>query len=175
MKFPILILFLCTGYSGLTQKIKEEAKQSPNTFNLKITTFNHAEMIFRGISIYNISDNNIEILNIPLFSPEKKRVIFFKSLSTTADSNIKNSIRELYTLDSIYVNFCIMFTSGSEYTLKFKNDSVTKAIHLHHYYLKQIADLIDILNRNLPTEFNLDYVPKETVQDCFSDIIKTKK
>jgi hypothetical protein len=59
-----------------------------------------------------------------------------------------------------------MATSGDEYLISATMDSVEMEISLHHYYHKQIEKLINELNKNIPDSIKLDYLKKNTKQDC---------
>ena len=72
----------------------------------------------------------------------------------------------LDSLKDYYFNNCVMITSGDEYFLDFESNSTQKSISLHHYYLKQLDDIIQIINSNLPKEYRFQYLAKDTKQDC---------
>ncbi|MCW3084389.1 MAG: hypothetical protein JWP12_1755 [Bacteroidetes bacterium] len=59
-----------------------------------------------------------------------------------------------------------MITSGTEYDISSTNSTRTKKIHLHCYYLSQINQLINEINKLVPAEYQINYVSKDTKQDC---------
>ena len=69
-------------------------------------------------------------------------------------------------LKDCYFNYCVMVTSGDEYFLDFTNNSKTKSISLHHYYLKQLDEIIKLINANLPKKHQFQYLTKDERQDC---------
>jgi hypothetical protein len=64
-----------------------------------------------------------------------------------------------------------MPTSGEEYTVVFKSSTHYKIISLHHYFLDQIADVVQLVNDGVPEQFKLRYLSKATWQDCTTDTI----
>lgn len=59
-----------------------------------------------------------------------------------------------------------MITSGDEYFLDITKNSTKKSISLHHYYLKQLEDIIQIINSKLPKKYKFHYLSKDEKQDC---------
>ena len=72
----------------------------------------------------------------------------------------------LDTLKDYYTNWCVMTTSGDEYFLNFSSPQLTKKISLHHYYLKQLDAIIQLINANLPKKHQFRYLNKDEKQDC---------
>jgi hypothetical protein len=73
---------------------------------------------------------------------------------------------EVDSLKDYYFNYCIIMTSGDEYSLDFIKNSTKKSINLHHYYLKQLDDVIQLINSNLPSKYRFQYLNKDEKQDC---------
>jgi len=151
-------LFAC----GQDATLKETAKSNSN-FSLSITTYNHAEQIFNGITTYSLTKDTLTIHKKFMFS-DKDTILFSKKLDFNSIDQIEK-IR-LDSLEDFYFNYCIMATSGNEYFISTTIDTVNKEISLHHYYNQQIDRLINELNKNIPDSFKLDYLTKETKQDC---------
>jgi hypothetical protein len=70
------------------------------------------------------------------------------------------------SLKDYYFNYCVMITSGDEYFLNFTNSSTKKSISLHHYYLKQLEEIIQLINTNLPKKYQFQYLTSGERQDC---------
>lgn len=146
--------------------IKAKNRLSAKGFKLTILSFNHAEMLGNGMMSLKMTENYLELTNIPFLDRRKKRIVFSKKLSKFENSIIQISSFNLDTLKDYYMNQCIVPTSGNEYSIKYKTKNVAKEIGLHHYYLKQIDDLIRLVNLNLPSEYQIKYLLSDTEQDC---------
>jgi hypothetical protein len=95
---------------------------------------------------------------------DQDSILFSKKLDTNSIEKLEK-IR-LDSLEDFYFNHCIMGISGNEYFISTTIDTVNKKISLHNYYNEQIEKLIKELNKNIPESFKLDYLPKDTKQDC---------
>lgn len=142
--------------------LKEPLKTKSN-FSLSITTYNHAEQIFDGITTYSLTKDTLTIHKTFMFS-DQDSILFSKKLDFNSIDQLEK-IR-LDSLEDFYFNYCIMATSGNEYFISTIIDTVNKKISLHHYYNEQIEKLINELNNNIPDRFKLDYLTKDTKQDC---------
>lgn len=162
---PILtMLILSFGLIAFGQnKTENKYVDSDSKFLLIISTFNHAQKIYEGTLTYILTDNNLSIERRPMFS-EKDTTLFFKKIDNTSLEQIK-SIR-LDKLKDFYFNECVMITSGNEYFVSTTFDNITKTIHLHHYYDRQIEILINELNLQLPDSLKIRYLTSDTKQDC---------
>jgi len=72
----------------------------------------------------------------------------------------------LNTLQEYYFNNCVMITSGNEYRISITDGMTSKRIRLHHYYLKQIEQLVAIINNQSPEKYRIHYLTESTKQDC---------
>ena len=141
----------------------KEPTNTKSNFSLSITTYNHAEQIFDGKTTYSLIKDTLTIHKIFVFS-DQDSILFSKKLDTNSIEKLEK-IR-LDSLEDFYFNHCIMGTSGNEYFISTTIDTVNKKISLHNYYNEQIEKLINELNKNIPKSFKLDYLPKDTKQDC---------
>ena len=148
-------LFAC-GHDTVSNEPK-------SNFSLSISTYNHAEQIFKGITTYNLTNDTLTIRKAFIFS-DKDTILLSKKIDTNSIDQIKN-IR-LDSLKDFYFNYCIVATSGNEYFISTTIDTVSKKISLHHYYDKQIEELINELNKNIPDNLKFNYLTKETKQAC---------
>jgi len=139
------------------------SNKSKSNFSLSISTYNHAEQIYNGITTYNLTNDTLTIRKTFMFS-DKDTILLSKKIDTNSIEQIKN-IR-LESLKDFYFNYCIMATSGNEYFISTTIDTVNKKISLHHYYDKQIERLINELNKNIPDDLKLDYLTNDTKQNC---------
>ena len=155
--FEVLILILFA--SNTLGQVK------PSKFTLTFSTFNHAEWLMRGQTTYKLTESELKIINTP-FGDKKGKEVFSKTISP--HKNFIDTILNL-RLDSLkddYTNWCVMITSGDEYFLNFSSPKQEKNISLHHYYLKQLDDIIQIFNSMIPPKFQFSYLKKDEKQDC---------
>ncbi len=157
----INILPLFAQNDSIQAKNKLPAKH----FELTILSFNHAELLGNGIMSLKMTENYLELTNIPSLRQGKKRVVFSKKLSKYDNSIIQLSQLNLDTLKSFYYNKRVMGTSGYECSFKYKNKTVSREIRMHHYYLKLIDEIIQLVNLSLPTEYQFTYLPADTEQE----------
>jgi hypothetical protein len=163
--FLFILLFIVQFYVVAQKPVTEIKKSFPKPFVLSISLYNHAELLFKGTTIYNISGNQLKVSNQQLFDSLDK-VIYSKQLSKSEIANIKFSLEKLDTLNELYMNYCVMPTSGEEFSMRYEINTIAKVISLHQYYLEQIKDLIDSININLPKKYKMRYLTKENKQDC---------
>ena len=148
-----MILALCTS-------------RAMSQTDLTLTTFNHAAYIRDGVTTYHLTDSSLDV-TVRYFGAKEPKLVYQKKLSPSDSAN--SPIAAALGLDSLkdfYMNYCIMPTSGTEYSLTIKTGDRTKKIGLHHYYLEQIQNLIDRLNSYLPKEYQCQSVSKTNKQDC---------
>lgn len=160
----ILTIFISIPF-GQTQTSLGNLKNPVSVFKLSLTTLNHATMLFDGETTYILTNKSIEVRKTP-FGEKKGKVIFYKSLLESQNSYAIVNNLGLDTLEGLYDNYCIMETSGNEYFLNYKSHSTKKHISLHHYYLKQVADIANLINSYLPQNFQFRYLQKDNRQDC---------
>jgi hypothetical protein len=160
LTFLIFPLFaVCLNMTFSVPPIKGERAN----FSLTLITYNHAELLFEGTLTYTVNDSCITIYNRKELSG-KDNVIFSKRIKETSLHQIKAV--KLDTIKRYYNNKCIMPTSGSEYDISITKGAVTKNVHLHHYYQREIDQLIICMNKLLPVEYTIEYVSRKTKQDC---------
>jgi hypothetical protein len=157
----INILPLFAQNDSVQVKSKLFAKQ----FVLTIQSYNHAEMLGNGMMSLKMTEKYLELTNIPYLRGDKKRVVFSKKVSKYDNSIIQLSQLNLDTLKSFYYNKRVMLTSGYECYFKYKNKKNSKEIRMHHYYLKLIDEIIQLVNLSLPTEYQFNYLPADTEQE----------
>ncbi len=158
-----IVLLICGSFTGGQILFTNELKSSNSKYSLTISTYNHAERIFEGILTYKLEENVLTISRRTIFSNEE-RTLFSKKVDSISLGRIRNI--DLNKLKDFYFNKCIMMTSGNEYFVTTMLDTVSKTIHLHHYYNKQIEILINELNRSIADSLKIDYLTSDTKQDC---------
>jgi hypothetical protein len=161
--FVTIFFLTCGVFSCCRNTIPSEPINGNSNFSISISAYNHAEQIFNGKTIYKLTTDTLTIHKSFLYS-DKDSILFTRKLDLNAIERIKK-IR-LDSLESYYYNSCVMATSGDEYLISATMDSVNMEISLHHYYHEQIEKLINELNKNIPDSIKLDYLKKNTKQDC---------
>lgn len=139
------------------------SKGQNKNFSLSLSTYNHAEQIFNGRTTYIIKNNMLTIRRSYMFS-KNDTVLLSQKLDLKALERIM--LVRLDGLKDFYFNYCVMSTSGTEFFISTTFNKVKKNISLHHYYNEQIEKFIFELNKNIPGNLKIDYVPKDTKQDC---------
>lgn len=157
------ILAILTSACGLFATRQQSNREGLNKFTLILTTYNHAERLFKGITTFELADHSLKVRRRHMFS-DKDTLLFFKKLDNNSIARIKN-IR-LDSLQDFYFNYCIVATSGNEYFVLTTKDTMAKEISLHHYYNPQIESLINELNKHVPSNLKHNYLEKDTKQDC---------
>lgn len=140
--------------------------QDSTSFRLILITFNHAEQIYKGSTTYLLTSSSIKVTNTPFLDSNKSKLVYYNKFSKPGE--VVETINKL-TIDSlqeVYYNYCIMPTSGNEYILEYLSHSKSKQITLHHYYLKQLHDIVEVINSHLPRKYQIQYLQKDTKQDC---------
>jgi hypothetical protein len=163
MKFFNFIQFLLTASVVFGQNSSIELK-SPE-FSFSLTTYNHAARIYDGVTTYELTNSFIKVSKTYLFDSMSKTV-YLKRI--TKNDRILSAINRtrLDLLEDFYFNYCILATSGNEYFVNFVCDSTDLHISIHHYYIGQIDDIVQIINSKVPKKYRLHYLERDTKQDC---------
>ena len=161
----ILTIFILTcGLLAFGQdNAAKRPKESKSKFSLSISTYNHAEQMFNGVTTYNLTDSLLTVRESSMCS-ELDTLLFSKKLDDNSIYQIESI--QLDSLKDFYFNYCIMATSGNEYFISKTVDTITQKISLHHYYEPQIEKLFEQINKHVPDKLKHDYLAKDTQQDC---------
>ena len=129
LKVILLFIFLACGLASNAQThrrprphLKEEEK-----YELKLSTYNHAEYLGTGDMVYKITDSSLTIIQTPALS-QQDTVIFSRAVEKDSIKPIK-AVR-LDGLRDYYFNDLVMMTSGNEYDISVTRGKKTKEIHL---------------------------------------------
>jgi hypothetical protein len=168
MKLFRFILLYFLPFVGLGQVTSKMTRSNNNLktykFSLTFCMFNHAEWLMEGQTTYELTNTQIRIINTS-FGEKKGKEIYSKKIVNNSFIDTIMKLR-LDTLKDYYTNWCVMTTSGDEYFLNVSSPWLKKKISLHHYYLKQLNDIIQILNSLIPNRFQFKYLSKDEKQDC---------
>ena len=158
MKFLGLLIFLFYYSVAFGQS-------QSNKFSISFSTFNHAERIYNGSTTYHLTDTSIKVSKT-YFGDTASKIIYSKKIKHNQTLISQLSKIQVDTLEDYYFNFCVMMTSGDEFYLDFTQNSTKKSISLHHYYLKQLDDIVQVINSTLPSKYQFRYLNKDEKQDC---------
>ncbi len=163
MKIFTSVIFSLFVFASYGQN--QLSKDSVTTFKLTFSAYNSGEAIFNGTATYELTEDSVKVKK-RYWGDSSSKVVY--AVPVPAETDIVSAIYRI-GLDSLkngYINFCVLPTSGNKYTLVLINTSGRKQIYLHHYYLKQIDDVVLLINSYLPESYQLRYLEKETKQDC---------
>lgn len=136
-----------------------------SAFKISFTTFNHAQRLYNGITTYILTASSIKVKKVFLGDTTSKTV-FARRIGNKHNLIATFDKLRLDSIEDYYFNYCVMITSGNEYFLTFENRTTKRRVSLHHYYLKQFDDIVQIINANLPRKYRCQYLTKDTKQDC---------
>lgn len=140
-------------------------QDQPNSFSITFSTFNHADRIFDGVTTYALTPSSIKVTKI-YFGDTIATTLYSKKIRKGRSLAARLSQIDMDSLKQYYDNYCILPVSGDEYFLDFTCNLTTKSIRLHHYYLKELDDIIDLINSNLPRKYRFRYLTEHEKQDC---------
>lgn len=115
---------------------------------------------------YTISGGKLRIYDNPfansgytehLFTDHKfKTTVFFNKLDQLS----------LDELDSSYINKCSSVNSRVDYIIVYQTEMKVSKIEVRGYYLDKMQQLIELINSYLSSPYRIEYLTKETKQDC---------
>ena len=172
--FILLAIFTygCNGNntSGEIMKIKGERMKPLKRLLFEIKLYDHNYSLAYSLQ-YILNEEGFEIFKLGGLEGEKHELIYKKSLSNEGKKQTGSFI-ERFSMDSLqtnYVNPCIQ--DGNQKTLFVKIGDKQKQIHISNYYRKDVGELIELLNSNVPKEFETNY-DKEELQKLMKDCNK---
>jgi hypothetical protein len=163
----IISIIFASVNIGQTRTSIDRSKNPDFAFKLSLRTFSYSTILFEGTTTYLLTDKSIKIIKTS-YGEKKGTVVFSKPLLGFQDSSALINNFGLDSLKDIYDNHCVMQTSGRLYFLDYKSYSIQKHISLHHYYLKNLDDIVNFINGFLPKNYQFRYLKKDTRQDCRS-------
>lgn len=157
-------LFILFSYS-YSQTILKDNKGIYEILKIKLTVVENSKEGSR-YKIYSFSKKKFHIYDQP-FDGEIYKDHLYASHKFNSSKLFRDiSKLSLDTLKESYYNNCTDPTSGYDYFLLIETRSMSVSITLHHYYIEQVGDLINLLNKYLPRTFQIEYLTKENKQDC---------
>jgi hypothetical protein len=116
--------------------------------------------------VYSISGRKLRIYEKPFPNSGYMDHIYTDHRFSTKDFFDRLGQLRLANPDSSYTNRCIPPGSGVDYSLSYTIGAKTERIVLHNYYLESMQQVTDLLNSYLNSSYRIEYLPKETKQDC---------
>lgn len=163
-KSLLLVISCLHGWSGSAhaQKINP-ATDNTDPFSFSFSTFNHAERIFDGTTIYHLNNRQLTVKK-RFFLSAIDTILFSRKVTSRFLAQLK--VIQLDTLKDFYMNWCVMPTSGNEYFISTDRSGITKTIWLHHYYLKEIDNLATVINKVVPKQYKIRYLNDDPDNYC---------
>lgn len=116
--------------------------------------------------VYYFTNKKIYIYEKPFPTDNYKERLYTKHKHSAKELFLKILKLKLDSLKEEYYNNCIDSSSGQDFSIIISTRSKQISKKLHHYYLKEIDDLVTLLNSYLPQTMQIPYLDKETKQDC---------
>lgn len=164
MRVIYIIAIVSVFLAYIMHKSQAPISTTKPEFSISLSTFNHAELLFTGIMTYKIKNDSFIITNQSSIQPIKHTLLFSKKI----ESNFIEQILDmrLDTLEDFYFNKCVMVTSGQEYWISIKRDTISKNIRLHHFYHNQVEQMVKNMSKAAPDKYKIEYLSSDTKQDC---------
>ena len=159
----ISVLFL-NSYS-FSQTSLENKKGSYELLKFKLTVFENSKD-GKKYKIYSFDKRKFHIYDKPFAEQSFTEHLYTKHKFDS--DKLFRDISNLYldTLHEAYYNNCVDTITGYDYFIRIETEAMTKSITLHHYYIKQVEDLVGLLNKYLPHTLQIQYLTSKTKQDC---------
>ena len=151
----IILILTCSLFACGQHTPTTESKPEITNFSVTISTYNHAGQMSDGTLIYHLKDSVLTVSKRYMFS-ESDTVLFSKVIEVYKIERIRNI--KINDLEDFYFNEHVLGTSGQEYYVSVTHDTITKKIHLHHYYHERIEKLITELNNLAPEKYRIPYL-----------------
>lgn len=169
MKIWTVFIILLFPIIGLGQIKADNGENSNTTTSPKLkvafTMYNHAQRIFNGVTTYTLTDSLIEVKK-QYFGEQKSSVIYSNIVSNLTQLLSDFKRLNFDSLKTHYFNECVFITSGDEYFFDLEYASTKKSVSLHHYYVKEVAEAVKLINSTLPDKYHFRYVSEKTEQGC---------
>lgn len=115
---------------------------------------------------YSISGRKLRIYEKPFPNSGYMDRIYTDHRFSTKDFFDRLGQLSLANPDSSYTIRCIPPGYGVDYSLSYTTGGISVNIVLHNYYLEIMLQVTDLLNNYLSSSYRVEYLPKETKQDC---------
>jgi hypothetical protein len=162
MKLIYSIIIVSISLACVMCKNTTPISSTKTEYSISLITFNHAELL-TGMMNYKLKNDSFTITLQSRFE-QQDTILFSKKIEGSLVKQIVDI--KLDTMKNLYFNNCIMITSGQEYWISIKRDTTSKNIQLHHFYHNQVEQLIRNINKVVPEEYKIEYLPLDTKQDC---------
>lgn len=159
--FTCILCFLCVSFRNNDGLLHDSIRS--RDFRLSIIHHTKSGSTTRS---YTISGRKLRIYEKPFPDTGYMDHLFTEhGFNAKAFFDRLNQLN-LDNLDSSYANRCIPPDSGVDYILSYTTGAKTTKITIHSYYLERMRQVTDLLNSYLSSIYRIEYLPKETKQDC---------
>jgi hypothetical protein len=167
MKTLLICFFLLSIFNNITfsQGSFETKNGNYRLLKIKLSVFENSKD-GKKYKIYSFEKKKFRIYEKPFATNSFKEHLYTNHKFNSDKLFHEISTLNLDTLKGVYYNNCIDTISGYDYSIIMETKELTKSITLHHYYIKQIDDLVSLLNKYLPQTLQIHYLTRETRQDC---------
>jgi|LakMenEpi03Aug12_release.lakeMendotaPanAssembly.Ray.scaffolds.fasta_scaffold01597_2 hypothetical protein len=159
-----ILLFILNSYS-FSQTSFQNRKRNYNLLNFKLTVFENSKD-GKKYKIYSFDKKKFQVYDKPLAKQSFKEHLYTKHKFNSDKLFREISNLNLGELKEAYFNNCVDTITGYDYFILLETKAMTKSITLHHYYIRQVDDLVGLLNNYLPQTLQIKYLARETRQDC---------
>lgn len=121
-------------------------------FELTVINFDYS--LAYGIA-YKISNEDLQIIFKGELEGEKDTTLFQTKLESSPQLKNLGTIAFYNNLNDSYSNPCI--ADGSQINVRFVKGEIKKSIHLSNYYQEDIGKIIDLINRIVPSKYQIHY------------------
>jgi len=115
---------------------------------------------------YTISRDKLRVYDKPFANSGYTENLFTDHKFKTTDFFSKLDQLGLDELDSSYINKCASVNSRVDYMVVYQTKSKVSKIEVRGYYLDKMRQLIELINNFLSSPYRIEYLSKETKQDC---------
>ena len=115
---------------------------------------------------YTISRGKLRIYDKPFANSGYTDHLFTDHKFETAAFFSKLDQLGLDELDSSYVNKCSSVNSRIDFIVVYQTKLKVSKIEVRGYYLEKMRQLIELINSLLSSPYRIEYLSKETKQDC---------
>lgn len=115
---------------------------------------------------YTISRGKLRVYDKPFANSVYTEHFFTDHKFKTADFFSKLDQLGLDELDSSYINKCASINSRVDYMVVYQTKSKVSKVEVRGYYLDKMRQLIELINSYLSSPYRIEYLSKETKQDC---------
>jgi len=163
------VLFFCISLllnsNSFAQVSSTNNNETVEILNFKLTIFENSKE-GRTYKIYYFTKKKIRIYDKPFPMHNYKEHLHTIHKYNSKELFLEVTKLNLNSLKEVYFNNCVDSTNGQDFSIVIGTKSKSSSTTLHHYYIKEFDNLMTLLNKYLPQIWQIQYLDKETKQDC---------